>query len=116
MMDERRSGSAGQDGSATTAGDEIAVALVYKPGSDEAPRVVAKGAKALARRIIEIARENGIAIERDADLAQLLSAVDLDREIPAEAFAAVAEILGYLYRVNGRVGELTQAIEDEEKR
>ncbi len=115
LMDERRSGSAGQDGSAKAGGDDIAVALVYKPGNDEAPRVVAKGEKALARRIIEIARENGIAIERDADLAQLLSAVDLDREIPAEAFAAVAEILGYLYRVNGRVGELTKAIKDGEK-
>ncbi len=104
--DEGRSGSAE---------DDVAVALVYQPGGDEAPRVVAKGKKALARRIIEIARENGIAIERDADLAQLLSAVDLDREIPAGAFAAVAEILGYLYRVNGRVGELTQAVKDEEK-
>jgi flagellar biosynthesis protein len=103
---ERRSGAAG---------DDVAVALAYKPGSDEAPRVVAKGEKELARRIVDIARENGIAIERDANLAQLLSAVDLDREIPAEAFAAVAEILGYLYRVNGRVGELTQAVKDEEK-
>ena len=114
-MDERRSDSAGQSGSSKVAGDEVAVALVYKPGSDEAPRVVAKGEAALARRIIEIARENGVAIERDADLAQLLSAVDLDRQIPAEAFAAVAEILGYLYRVNGRVGELTQAIKDKEQ-
>lgn len=115
-MEERRSAGARQGGSAKAAGDEVAVALVYKPGGHDAPRVVAKGEKALARRIIEIARENGIAIERDADLAQLLSAVDLDREIPAEAFAAVAEILGYLYRVNGRVGELTQAVEDKEKR
>lgn len=115
MMDKQGSGSAGHDGPAKAAGDEIAVALVYEPGSDGAPRVVAKGKKALARRIIEIARENGVAIERDADLAQLLSAIDLDREIPAEAFAAVAEILGYLYRVNGRVGELTQAMKDGEK-
>jgi len=94
---------------------EVAVALSYQPGSDEAPRVVAKGEKELARRIIEIARENGIAVERDADLAALLSAVDLDREIPAEAFAAVAEILGYLYRVNGRVDELTKSVKNEER-
>lgn len=114
-MDKRRSGGGGQGGPANSAEGEVAVALVYKPGSDEAPRVVAKGEKELARRIIDIARENGIAIERDADLAQLLSAVDLDREIPAEAFAAVAEILGYLYRVNGRVDELTQAVKDEKK-
>lgn len=99
-------------GSGNAGGEDVAVALVYKPGSDEAPRVVAKGQAVVARKIVEIAREKGIAIERDADLAQLLSAVDLDREIPAEAFAAVAEILGYLYRVNGRVGELTQGLED----
>ena len=89
--------------------DDVAVALAYQPGDDEAPRVVAKGAGAIARRIVEIAREKGVAIERDADLAALLQAVELDREIPPAAFAAVAEILGYLYRANGRVGELTGA-------
>lgn len=87
--------------------DHVAVALNYQPQADTAPRVVAKGQGELARRIVEIARENGIAIERDADLAALLAAVDLDQEIPAEAFAAVAEILGYLYRANGRLSELT---------
>lgn len=86
---------------------DVAVALDWEPRADGAPRVVAKGQGELAQRIIEIARANGVAIQRDADLAALLSAVDLDQEIPPEAFAAVAEILGYLYRANGRLRELT---------
>jgi flagellar biosynthesis protein len=85
---------------------DVAVALDYEPSAHGAPRVVAKGQGELAQRIIEIARANGVAIQRDADLAALLSAVDLDQEIPPEAFAAVAEILGYLYRANGRLHEL----------
>ena len=109
MSDERKKDQARGAGKPTSEGeqDQVAIALDYQPQADTAPRVVAKGQGELARRIVEIARENGIAVERDADLAALLSAVELDQEIPAEAFAAVAEILGYLYRANGRLGELT---------
>jgi len=95
--------------------EEVAVALAYRPGNDDAPRVVAKGKGGIAQSIVEIAKANGIAIERDADLATLLQAVDLDQEIPPEAFAAVAEILGYLYRANGRIGELTGARDTEDE-
>jgi flagellar biosynthesis protein len=95
--------------------EEVAVALAYEPSSDNAPRVVAKGRGGVAQSIVEIARANGVAIERDADLATLLQAVDLDKEIPTEAFAAVAEILGYLYRANGKLGELaTDTSKDEQ--
>ena len=79
----------------------IAVALEYAPGKMDAPRVVASGKGFLAEQILEIAFANGVKVREDADLAQILSAVDVDTEIPVEAFAAVAEILAYIYHVNG---------------
>lgn len=80
--------------------DELAVALNYKPSSDQAPRVLAKGQGWVARQIIEIAEANGIEVRSDADLAQILAQVDIDSEIPLEAFSVVAEILSYIYEKN----------------
>ena len=80
--------------------DEVAVALTYKPGQDQAPRVVAKGQGWLARQIIEVAEANGIEIREDANLARILAEVDVDSEIPLEAFTVVAEILSYVYEKN----------------
>ena len=50
----------------------------------------------------KIAEENGIEIKKDADLLQILKAVDINQEIPIEAFAAVAEILSYIYNKNAK--------------
>ncbi len=79
---------------------DLAAALKYEPGGGTAPRIVAKGKGEVARKIIELAKASGIPIRKDADLAGLLSAIELDDEIPLEAFAAVAEILGFIYRAN----------------
>ena len=76
----------------------VAVALKYDRKTDPAPRVVAKGDGDLAAKILELAREHGVAIREDKDLAQLLAAVELETQIPVEAFVAVAEILSYVYR------------------
>lgn len=78
-----------------------AVALSYEPEVRDAPRVVAKGKGAIAERILEIAFAAGVKVREDADLVEILQAVDLDSEIPVEAFRAVAEILAYVYRANG---------------
>ena len=78
-----------------------AVALSYEPDAADAPRVVAKGKGAIAERILEIAFAAGVKVREDADLVEILQAVDLDSEIPVEAFRAVAEILAYVYRANG---------------
>jgi flagellar biosynthesis protein len=78
-----------------------AVALSYEPDVADAPRVVAKGKGALAERILEVAFAAGVKVRSDADLVEILQAVDLESEIPIEAFQAVAEILAYVYRVNG---------------
>ena len=80
-----------------------AVALRYDAESDAAPRVVAKGDRLLAERIIEIARQNGVPIHEDPDLVSILSALDVDREIPEMLYRAVAEVLAFVYRVNQRV-------------
>jgi flagellar biosynthesis protein len=60
------------------------------------PRISAKGQGELAERIVALAIEAGIPIRSDADLALLLAAVDLDREIPEELYQAVAELLVFL--------------------
>jgi len=91
----------------------IAVALDYKQGDGRidpkgSPRVAASGRGAVAEQILEIAFAKGIPVREDADLAQILSTLDVDSVIPIDALSAVAEILSYLYRLNGRVmdGEL----------
>ena len=76
----------------------IAVALSHNEGSKTAPIVTATGRGELAEQILKIAFENGVRVREDSDLAQVLSQVDVDCPIPLEAFAAVSEILSYLYR------------------
>jgi flagellar biosynthesis protein len=82
---------------------DIAVALSFKPEQgDEAPKVVASGRGIVARNILDRAFASGVKVREDADLVQLLAAVDIDSVIPLEAFMAVAEILAYVYQVNQR--------------
>ncbi len=80
---------------------QIAVALHYDQRGSDLPRVVATGTGGVAAQILEAAFAAGVKVREDADLAEILAAVDVDREIPLEALAAVAEILSYVYRANG---------------
>jgi flagellar biosynthesis protein len=80
-----------------------AVAVKYRPEKDRAPTVVAKGEGHIAATIKAIAQARGIPIKRDDDLVELLAQVDVDREIPAELYAAVAEVLAWIYRANDEV-------------
>lgn len=76
----------------------FAVALKYDP-DDGAPKVVAKGTDLLAKRIREIAADAGVMRVENKPLARALYAqVDVGQYIPGELFAAVAEILAYVYR------------------
>lgn len=79
----------------------VAVALRYDSENSALPRVVASGRGCVAEQILEIAFANGVKVREDADLVQLLAAVDVDTEIPIEAIVAVAEILACVYRANG---------------
>jgi flagellar biosynthesis protein len=80
--------------------DAVAVALAHERAGDHAPKVVAGGRGRVAEQILQVAFEHGVKVREDADLAQLLSAIDINDEIPLEAFAAVAEILVYVYQAN----------------
>lgn len=81
---------------------KLAVALQYELGKDAAPFVTAKGKGLVAEKIIELARQHNIEIRQDADLATLLAKLDLGTPIPLEAYAAVAEILSYIYKANNK--------------
>lgn len=86
---------------------ELAVAIKYDPKTMKAPIVVAKGAEMVAARIRKIALEHGIPIVERKPLAQaLFKNVDVGRPIPVEQYAAVAEVLKYVYQVR------KQSVED----
>jgi flagellar biosynthesis protein len=77
-----------------------AVALRYDADKDTAPIVSAKGQGVLAEKILQLARENNIPIREDRNLVQVLSLLDVDDEIPPQAYQAVATILAFIYKLN----------------
>ena len=87
-----------------------AVALQYERGMD-APICVAKGVDAIALKIREVAGEHDIPIVENPPLARALHAtVEIDEEIPAEHYKAVAEVIGYVMRLKrGGAGQLSMS-------
>lgn len=80
-----------------------AVALKYEMEKMNAPVMVAKGADLLAQRIRKVAEENDVTIVENPPLARALYAsVEVDQEIPAEHYRAVAEVIGYVMRLKGK--------------
>lgn len=80
-----------------------AIALSYERGGGSAPRVVAKGADFVAARIREEAAAHDIPLVPNAPLARALFEVDLDQEIPAEHYKAVAEVIAFVWKLKGRL-------------
>ena len=80
-----------------------AVALKYDRKKDNAPRVIAKGRKEIAEKIIEVAKAHNVPLYEDKNLIQILEALDLETEIPPELYRAVAEVLAFIYRLNGKL-------------
>lgn len=81
----------------------LAVALKYSTQSQGAPVVVAKGAGAIARRIVEKAKEYDVPVVEEKPVAQFLyKHVEIGQEIPPELYQAVAEILAMLYKAGRR--------------
>ena len=77
-----------------------AVALAYSAGHDRAPKVVAKGADEIARRIRELAAENKVPLVEAPPLARALyRSCELDAEIPSALYQAVAQVLSYVYQL-----------------
>ena len=80
----------------------LAVAVRYESAAMPAPRVVAKGARLMARHIIEIAAAARVPILENPPLARALySSVEVGREIPADLYRAVAQVLAYVYSLKG---------------
>ena len=80
---------------------QIAIALQYDaPG---VPRVTATGRGELAQTILAAAREHDIPIEENPALAEALSKVEVDTEIPEQLYRAVAEVLGFVLRATGKL-------------
>lgn len=80
----------------------FAVALRYDPLHMRAPKLMAKGTDLIAQRIRRIAQENGVALFEAPQLARALHyTTELDREIPAGLYLAVAQVLAYIYQLRG---------------
>jgi flagellar biosynthetic protein FlhB len=82
---------------------EFAVALRYDPDKMNAPKVVAKGQGFIAARIRQLAIEHGIPILERKPLARALYKMcNVGQEVPEQYFSAIAEILAYVYELNGK--------------
>ena len=79
-----------------------AVALRYDKNKEDAPRIVAKGKGFVAEQLLAIARRHAVPVYQNQTVTQLLMAVELDREIPPELYQAVANVLAYVYRLDGK--------------
>lgn len=82
-------------------GQKVAVALQYD--APTAPRVTAIGRGELAQKIIEAAEANGVPLSDNPALAEALSKIPLDQQIPEALYRAVAEVLSYILRTSGRI-------------
>jgi flagellar biosynthesis protein len=83
-----------------------AAAIKYDREKDVAPHVSAKGRGVIAEKIIELAKKNDIPIKSDPALIQVLSKLDIDEQIPVELYKTVAEILAFVYSINGKRREI----------
>ena len=79
-----------------------AIALRYSPETGTAPKIVAKGEGFLADEILRVARKNDVPLRQDPALAGALATLDIGQQIPPELFRAVAEVLAFVYKINGK--------------
>lgn len=76
-----------------------AVAMRYDKDKENAPRVIAKGKGESAENIIKIAQLHNLPIHKDEDLVELLSKVEIDKEIPEKLYIAVVEVFSFIYKI-----------------
>ncbi len=74
-----------------------AAALKYDSSADNAPKILASGKGFIAEKILEIAKEENIAVYKDPVLVEALVKLEIGQEIPAELYRAVAEVLAFIY-------------------
>ena len=81
---------------------EKAVALKYDGEKNKAPKITAKGEGKTAKKIIALAQEHDIPIKKDEDLVEMLSKVELEREVPQEMYKAIAEVFSFIYNLTNK--------------
>lgn len=91
---------------------QTAVALKDRTQERKVPEIIGAGRGKIAEQILQLAYENGIHVREDSDLAEMLAKIEIDSPIPSEAFAAVAEILSYVYRANGQPNPFDAVLRD----
>ena len=79
-----------------------AAALRYDTSKESAPRLLAKGQGQSAENIIKIAELHNLPIKKDEDLIELLSKVEIDKEVPEALYKAVAEVFSFIYKVTNK--------------
>ena len=81
-----------------------AVAIKYEPTERDAPYVIAKGEAYLAQKIKELAKEHGVEIVENKPVARALyHNVEIGESVPPELYQAVAEILAFVYHLQGKI-------------
>jgi len=80
-----------------------AIAMRYDSAKERTPRVIAKGKGNVANNIIKVAQLHKLPIKKDEDLLELLSKVELDREVPENLYKAVAELFSFVYKVTKKI-------------
>ena len=81
-----------------------ALALLYD-GGPEAPRITAKGEGELAEQIVQLALEYEVPISENADLASMLTRMELGDQIPEALYRTIAEIIAFAWHLKGKVPE-----------
>jgi len=85
----------------TEKGEQVTtVALLYD--GENAPTVTAKGSGHVAEEILKIAKEHNIPLHEDAELAQLLSQLELGDEIPRALYVTIAQVIAFAYIISGK--------------
>lgn len=82
--------------------DKLPIAIALEYDEENAPVVNARGTGELARRIIEIARENDVYLQEDAGVIEILSELEIGDEIPEKLYRAIAEVIAFAYIVKGK--------------
>jgi flagellar biosynthesis protein len=90
-----------------------AAALKYDIEIDNAPKMLAQGKGETAKNIIRVAEENNIPIKKDEDLVELLSQLDIDKEIPTSMYKAVAEVFSFVYEMSNKHEENLKKYQDK---
>lgn len=82
-----------------------AVALAYNSKEHIAPVVIAKGKGHVAEQLLAVAKANGIPIQEDPSLVQLLSELEINEAIPEQLYKVVAELFAFVYQLERKLSE-----------